>query len=492
MEQTINNIINNGAKEGNRNNAFFRAACHFKRKGLPSEIIKERLDEINKKTNPPLQERELNSILDSSEKYTFEKHPFEAFGMLNIIRDFVEKHPIFYDRSRMWWLWDQKESSWINVDATDLFNKYECYHPAQQLSRNQIQQEIINALKMVGRANMPIIPKTKYIQFKNLVFNLEDKQLYEVENRFFFSNPIPWELGENSNTPIMDELFEEWVGKEYVQTLYEIIAYCCYRSYPIQTLFCFVGRGRNGKTQFQRIISKFLGDRNICCSDLDAIAGNHYNRFESFNLYKKLCCVLGETNFGLLSNTTLLKKLVGGDLVNFEKKNCDPFTDYNYAKIIINSNSLPSSNDNSDGFYRRWLILEWKNEFKEGRDIFERIPDVEFNNLARKVIEILPVLLERGSFTGQGSIEERKKKYIEVSNPFSLFLEQECEREINLYVSLNFLFAKYKDYLTKNKRRLITRKEFHDALTLEGLYGRKTTFDGINDWYVEGVSVKKC
>ena len=44
-----------------------------------------------------------------------------------------------------------------------------------------------------------------------------------------------------------------------------------------------------------------------------------------------------------------------------------------FAKIIINSNSLPNSLDTSDGFYRRWLIVNFPNEFPEGRDIIATI-----------------------------------------------------------------------------------------------------------------------
>ena len=60
-----------------------------------------------------------------------------------------------------------------------------------------------------------------------------------------------------ANTPTMDKLFEEWVGKEYVQTLYEIISYCCYMDYPIHlifcsrtaTLFCLTGAAANSASQ---------------------------------------------------------------------------------------------------------------------------------------------------------------------------------------------------------------------------------------------------
>jgi hypothetical protein len=40
----------------------------------------------------------------------------------------------------------------------------------------------------------------------------------------------------------------------------------------------------------------------------------------------------------------------------------------------------------------------------------------EYNNLARKCMRLLKNLLTIGRFSNQGNIEERKRKYIEVSN----------------------------------------------------------------------------
>jgi len=65
----------------------------------------------------------------------------------------------------------------------------------------------------------------------------------------------------------------------------------------------------------------------------------------------------GRNKFWILTTTSILKKLVGGDVIGFEKKGKDPFDEYNYAKIIIASNSLPSTEDTSDGFMRRWHII---------------------------------------------------------------------------------------------------------------------------------------
>jgi len=204
---------------------------------------------------------------------------------------------------------------------------------------------------------------------------------------------------------------------------------------------------------------------------------------------------MGETNFGTLNKTSLLKKLTGQDLIGFEFKQKKPFDDYSYAKILINSNSLPSSEDTSEGFYRRWLIIDFPNQFPEGKDILEIIPEKEYNNLARQVIEILPELLERGTFTNQGSIEERKHRYIMASNPLSLFVDNFCIHNPERYIRYSELYTAYVQFLKKMKRRIVSKREFSKSLEMEGYEIKRTSKkyneSWITDRFIEGIDLKE-
>lgn len=407
--------------------------------------------------------------------------------------DFFNIQPFFYDDVGTWWIWNIKEKYWSIIDETSLLNQIygACKENGIRITLSSTKAEMLTSLKMVGRKHKPEDAPTKWIQFKDKAFSLKSSNEYEVTYDYFFTNPIPWEIGINSSTPTLDKLFQEWVGKKYVRTLYEIIAYCCYTDYPIQVLFCLFGNGRNGKTCFLKILRKFLGFNNLSSTDLDLLVGHNRSRFEVFKLYKKLACLMGETNFNLLQSSSTLKKLTGGDLIGFEMKGKNPFDDYNYAKIIIASNSLPSSEDTSEGFYRRWVIIDFPNQFKEGKDITNSIPDYEYNSLACKVCKLLPKLLEKGEFTNQGSVEERKERYIMASNPLPLFIKSFCYQDPQGYVRYSKLYHVYTQFLTHTKRRVVTKKEFSRVLLSEGFENRKTSKDGEVDYWVEGLKFKE-
>lgn len=143
---------------------------------------------------------------------------------------------------------------------------------------------------------------------------------------------------------------------------------------------------------------------------------------------------MGETNFNEMSKTSTLKKLSGGDLIGFEYKNKDPFEDINYAKIIIATNNLPTTTDKTIGFYRRWMIIDFPNQFSEKKDILNDIPEEEYQALAVKCALILKDLLSNREFTNEGSVEDRMERYESKSNPLGKFMdemvEEDCDGQI--------------------------------------------------------------
>lgn len=402
---------------------------------------------------------------------------------------FYKEQPFFYDKNKQFWFWQDDLFCYEMVDELDIVLAIDKGLETQgKLLSGKLKNIYIDVIKAVGRDNIPKEPLKEWVQFKDTIYDLKTKETYKASPNFFFTNSIPFKIGTSSQTPTMDKLLESWVGKQYVQTMYEIIAYCCLRDYPIHSLFCFIGPGRNGKSRFLTLLSKFVGTTNSCSTELDQLIES---RFESAKMFKKLVTFLGETNFGVIEKTSIIKKLTGQDLIGGEFKGKMPFDFMNYSKLCVSSNSLPSSTDTSEGFYRRWMIIDFPNEFPEGKDILETIPEEEYENLANKVLEILPRLISEGKFSNQGSIEERKQKYIMASNPISLFLRQCCDSGVLLYVKYTEFYLAYLAYLTANKRRRISKKEFARVLEDEGLAAEKKTIETESGWYICGVTLKQ-
>lgn len=365
------------------------------------------------------------------ESQRFQKGLSSTVDRLKQIEDFVKENPVYYDKSKIWWLWSYEDNKWEIVDETDILNVIEQELNLRQIIKSKIKNEIIDGLKIIGRRNRPKDPPLNWIQFKNNIYDINTKEKFPPTPDYFFTNPISWNLGVSEETPNIDKLFNEWIPKDLVPQLYEIISYCLYKDYPIHRVFCLIGEGRNGKSKFLELVNRFIGAENRTSTELDVLMDN---RFESAKLYKKLICVLSETDYSAMQKTALLKKLSGQDLIGYEFKNKNPFDDYNYAKILIATNGLPITHDKTDGFYRRWLIIDFPNKFPEGKDILATIPKEEYENLALKSVNLLPKLLKNGKFSNELSIEDKRRVYEEKSNPILVFIKERCYDDPNSYI----------------------------------------------------------
>ena len=159
---------------------------------------------------------------------------------------------------------------------------------------------------------------------------------------------------------------------------------------------------------------------------------------------------INEIDHSVFRQTALLKRLTGQDLINMEFKFKKPFDAVNYAKIVIATNTLPETKDKSDGFFRRWLIIEFPNRFNEGRDPVLDIPEDEISKLCGKAVKLIPELLERGSFTKEGNPDQRKSKFLERSSSLYEFIKEYCDPVDGEYITCTEFIMLYREYCSSN------------------------------------------
>lgn len=385
-------------------------------------------------------------------------------------KDFIVQYPFTYDDNKIWWAWNQEEYRWEIVDECHMMNQFDkCYTLATEDAK--IKSQIVEALKKVGRLNKPTEVKPTWIQFKDTVVDILTGERFKASPKYFITNPIPHELNKENfeGTPAMDKIFEEWVGKDHIRTLYEILAYCLLPDYPIHRIFCFIGGGLNGKSKFLELLRKFIGEKNVCCTELDILLTS---RFEVTRLHKKLACQMGETNFNEMSKTSILKKLSGGDLIGFEYKRANLFEEKNYAKILISTNNLPTTTDKTMGFYRRWMIIDFPNQFSEKKDILNDIPSEEFGSLALKSISILKDLLQKREFTNEGSIEDRQKKYEDHSDPLEKFIKEFVVEDFEGHIWKGEFEKKLNQWNKENRHREMSEVAIGKKMKEKGIEQR--------------------
>ena len=170
--------------------------------------------------------------------------------------------------------------------------------------------------------------------------------------------------------------------------------------------------GSNAKGVLLNIIETIIGRSN--CShrslqDLDT------NRFALADLYGKFANIFGDLKSTKLSETGNFKVMAAGDSVTGEHKFGQPFTFRNFAKMKFSANLIPESDDKTDAYYRRWVIIHFDKRFADGKE------DAGLTQSPG----CLHDLIANGGFHNK-TIDQVKQEYEENTSDVSAFLIQEC------------------------------------------------------------------
>lgn len=438
------------------------------------------------KKNKTCEEQDLYNMMQEGITFEVTNLPKLIEGFNNardLAQKFIKILPLYYDTGKNWWLWNVMDSKWILVDETDLLNAVSGLSRANTINSKD-KAEILEALKQESRLNKPWDIKPSWIQFRDEIVDVQTGEKFTASSKYFVTNPIPWDLGDSIETPNMDLIFEQWVGKEQIRHLYEILAYCMLPDYPIHRIFCLIGAGSNGKSCYLKLITKFIGQYNITSTELDTLLNS---RFEITRVFKKLICMMGETNFNEINKTSIIKKLTGQDIIPFEMKGKNPFDGVNYAKIIIATNNLPTTTDKTPGFYRRWDIIDFPNYFTEAKDILLDIPDHEYNNLALKCTVILRELLITRQFSNEGSIEDRAKRYEEKSDPIEKFMQLYTREDLNADIKKWEFEKRLNEWCKENRFRQMSSESIGKKMKQKGYEDGRVNVE----WWENDIKINK-
>lgn len=386
-------------------------------------------------------------------------------------KKFVEKYGIVFDEIETFWIWNPTLFCYERTDEVLLFNRIDA--EIMDLSQEKrvtvrMKQTLLEYLRREGRKNRGEPLGWEWVQTFDTLTNFVTDETKPATKKYFLTNPIPRTTPKKATTPPprIDKLFKEWVAPENVQMLYEIIAFCMTKRYFLHRIFCLVGAGSNGKSKYLEILRNIIGKQNVTTTTIESLTTN---RFEIAKTYQKLAIVLGENDFGILKQVELLNRLSSdADLIGYEFKGKDPFDAVNYAKVIIATNSPPISQAQTFGFYRRWQMIDFPNQFAENPKLLADLTENDYDALTSYCLGLLPGIYERGGFTNETPVEKRQYEYERRANPVLRFLEEQCYRE----PEQDMPFWKFRDsvniWLARNSKRRLSEEHLKAMLSSAG------------------------
>ncbi len=150
----------------------------------------------------------------------------------------------------------------------------------------------------------------------------------------------------------------------------------------------------------------------------------------------------------------------------------------NKCKFIFNANRLPQSPEQTDAYYRRFIIVPFIVKITEE----EKDPELHSKNIGNElpgvlnwVIEGLDCLLEQKGFTRCIAAEQALDQYKKESNTVVGYLE-ECSLvpDTNSFMLVNDLYREYRSFCQDSGYRPIAKNEFSKELVNLGFMKHRT------------------
>lgn len=207
---------------------------------------------------------------------------------------------------------------------------------------------------------------------------------------------VDWNPGA-TDCPEFDAFLSDAVAPDDQARVWEILGYLMMAGNPLQRLLLFTGGGGNGKGVLMAVIHAILGRDNVAAVALNDFADDP---FASADLHGKLANICGDIDTTYIEKTGLIKKIAGEDPVRAQRKYGQPFGFEWFGKALFSANAIPTAADTSQGWLRRWEIVNFPNQpIRPDPGLKTKLcrPD-SLQAIAVRAVLALRELMARGSF----------------------------------------------------------------------------------------------
>lgn len=237
----------------------------------------------------------------------------------------------------------------------------------------------------------------------------------------------------------------------------------------LEKALVFYGTGANGKSVCVDVFRAMLGEENVSGFSINSLLGG--NSYSLPMLQDKLINFAPEFA-GSIEQPDRFKSLVTGEPLEARRIFREPFMMSNYARLAFNCNLLPKNAEQTDGFFRRFLIIEFDvtiPEHERDLGLAQKIIDAELAGVFNWMLGGLRRLLHKGKLSPCAAATKATNDYKTESDNVLAWLEDAGYTPgIDTSKPLKEMFDAYRIFCTDNGYRAVSNKNFSKRLQAAG------------------------
>lgn len=357
------------------------------------------------------------------------------------------------------------------------------YLDAQQYG---VREQLYKQFMATGFLPAPKRSGEVLINLQNGTFYIKGEQrgLRQFNRGDFLRYMLPFSYDKQATAPMFQKFLERVLpDKDCQKVLSEYIGWLFLSGLKVEKALILYGSGANGKSVAFEIISALLGRENVSnytMSNLCEESG--YYRAMLTNKLLNYSSEIGGTR----TNPDTMKQLISGEPLSCRLPYGEPFIlDSGYAKLMFNANTLPKDTEQTNAFFRRFLIIPFTQtipESEQDKNLAKKIIEAELSGIFNWVLKGLDRLIENNGFTECRAINDTVNAYRKASDTVQMFLDDESYVRSETYSKLQKeLYAEYKSYCCENGYRSVGNKTFGERCRTIG-YNIDRGSQGMRIW----------
>lgn len=333
----------------------------------------------------------------------------------------------------------------------------------------KITEKLKETRAYIGNTARVVVPTAAMntgnrICLKNGIFDLDTKEFVEHTPDFVTTIQLPVSYDPSAKCPLIDKFLDRQSPGSR-DTLYQFAGYTLCSDMFAHEALILLGDGSNGKGTFLEIVTRMLGHDNCSAESIKDLVRS---QFSAANLYGKLANIDSDLQGSFLPETDKFKQMTAGDTIRCERKYKEPFTFSSRAKMLYSLNNMPRTSDTSSGWFRRLLIIPFKNKYNpEPGERAKLFTPQELSGLFNRALEGYDRLVsgykgaEPGNFYKTEEMVEAINDYRDNIDPMYEFLKEYCAVDEDAWVGLDVLYRAFVEFCKHNEYSFLpTRGDF--------------------------------
>lgn len=395
-------------------------------------------------------------------RYFEREHHYKGLGGSGMVQVYNGEH------------YEYTENKFLDQFAQEHFNPYASGHMRREF-RELVACTNLEKLRWYEETTL------RKINFKNGYLNIDTGEFKDHDAGLGFRYVLPYDYIPGAKAPTFGKMLAQVTGgdTDTQKVLEEYMGYCLTNDHRpwAQKALVLVGGGANGKSTFMDVLKALAGEddrnpqnKNYSSLTIEDINKSEYNRQM---LDGKLFNISEETPTKALVNNSLFKSLVTGGEVQVRSPYKEPYFIRNRAKLVFSCNELPSSPDNTFGYYRRLIIIQFLQEFTKNTPGFD--PHIELK-LLKELPGIFNIALEgykrlvaQKGFTDAKAVTQTLEDYrLENDSVLRWFKESVVVHEnggfMENFAPIADMYLNYKLRTEEGGERAVTKQKFSKAM----------------------------